>query len=60
MKTLHLLLALSFFSGQAFGDSLDTGHQPNVLVIHADDLDYGELGCQGYTAQMPTPNPKNR
>ena len=30
--------------------------RPNVLVIVADDLGYGELGCQGFTRQIPTPN----
>ena len=29
---------------------------PNILIIVADDLGYGELGCQGYTRQVPTPN----
>lgn len=29
--------------------------QPNVIVLLADDLGYGELGCQGNT-QVPTPN----
>ncbi|HVU90201.1 MAG TPA: sulfatase [Pirellulales bacterium] len=30
--------------------------KPNVLVILADDLGYGELGCQGYASDIPTPN----
>jgi arylsulfatase A-like enzyme len=30
--------------------------QPNILVILADDLGYGELGCQGYTTQISTPH----
>jgi len=31
------------------------GASPNIVLIVADDLGYGELGCQG-NAQIPTPN----
>lgn len=30
--------------------------RPNILVILADDMGYGELGCQGFTREIPTPN----
>ncbi len=30
--------------------------KPNVLVILADDLGWGELGCQGFTKEISTPN----
>src|SRR5262245_60926046 len=30
--------------------------KPNIVLIVADDLGYGELGCQGRTKEVPTPN----
>lgn len=30
--------------------------KPNILIIVADDLGYGELGSQGFTKEIPTPN----
>ena len=29
--------------------------KPNFIIFLADDLGYGELGCQGYTKEVPTP-----
>lgn len=33
----------------------DAGKKPNIILIVADDLGYGELGCQG-NKEIPTPN----
>jgi arylsulfatase A-like enzyme len=30
--------------------------QPNIVIFYADYLGYGELGCQGYTQDIPTPH----
>jgi arylsulfatase B len=35
--------------------TVHAAEQPNIVVLLADDLGYGELGCQG-NQQIPTPN----
>jgi arylsulfatase A-like enzyme len=30
--------------------------KPNFIIFLADDLGWGELGCQGFTKDVPTPN----
>jgi arylsulfatase A-like enzyme len=55
MKTsrLHALAALTL---SAIFVCAHAHAKPNILVIVADDLGYGELSCQGFTQQIPTPN----
>jgi arylsulfatase A-like enzyme len=48
LRTLFLLLVLS----DPFSASAST---PNILLIYADDVGYGDLGCYGATA-VETPN----
>jgi hypothetical protein len=51
MKTaLVLLLALCFI----YGSSAQT-KKPNVIIINADDLGYGDVSCYGAT-KIQTPN----
>ncbi|MFN0077024.1 MAG: sulfatase [Prosthecobacter sp.] len=51
MKLTHLAFALLSFTTLAAAAG-----KPNVLVILADDLGWGELGCQGFAKDIPTPN----
>lgn len=57
-NSLRMIVAMSFsllvFS-LANTHAADSAKRPNVLVIVADDLGYGELGCQG-NSQIPTPH----
>jgi arylsulfatase B len=45
----------SFLTIPAAAATLAQERRPNVVLIVADDLGYGELGCQG-NGQIPTPN----
>ncbi|QJE94653.1 sulfatase-like hydrolase/transferase [Luteolibacter luteus] len=46
-----LLLVLSVFPLIAHAE-----RKPNILLIVADDLGWGELGCQGFSKEIPTPH----
>ena len=53
MTTRSLLLFLLLFS--LLSRSLAADSQPNVVILFADDLGYGELSCQG-NPEIPTPH----
>ncbi len=55
LRISFYVLALTFLSDSVSAAD-QSARKPNVLVILADDLGYGELGCQGYTRQIPTPH----
>jgi arylsulfatase A-like enzyme len=55
MKTSRILPTLALALAAMFS-VVRTEAKPNILVILADDLGWGELGCQGFTKEIPTPN----
>ena len=52
MKTSYALIGLL----AALAIPAHAERKPNILLIVADDLGYGELTSQGYTKDIPTPN----
>ena len=56
MKPLPLLLALLGFVPSAAVRAADAAAKPNVVVILADDLGYGDIRCYNPNAKVPTPN----
>jgi arylsulfatase A len=47
-------LAWPMFSPQVWGQRVDS--VPNVVLILADDMGYGDLACQNPDSKIPTPN----
>jgi arylsulfatase A len=52
-KSFYIVLSL-VNAGCVYSQRLNTG-KPNVIIIYADDLGYGDLGCYGAT-KVKTPN----
>ena len=57
MKTIIVLIAyFAFFSCGTTIVRADENKQPNILILYADDLGYGDLGCYNPDSKIPTPN----
>jgi arylsulfatase A len=57
MKSLPCLgLALIFSAVLGSQSSAAELRRPNVLILYADDLGYGDLGCYHPSSKIPTPN----
>lgn len=56
MQTNQLLARLIIAALFCALNVVQAAAKPNILVILADDLGWGELSCQGFTQQVPTPN----
>lgn len=51
-----LLLLLPWGAQAAFSAEPESGKLPNVLILYADDLGYGDLGCYNPKSKIPTPH----
>ncbi|MEY4088995.1 MAG: Arylsulfatase [Verrucomicrobiota bacterium] len=55
MKPRRLTAALLLAAACLAAPAASFAAQPNLVIFYADDLGWGELGCQG-NPQIPTPN----
>ena len=49
------ILSIFVFASIGLHGSERVSQMPNLIILLADDLGYGELGCQG-NQEIPTPN----
>src|SRR5688572_7814383 len=55
MKTLSLLLAV-IAALQTAVHAADTTRRPNIVILYADDMGYGDLAAQNPESKIATPN----
>ena len=54
-KTNIILIALVLLSESCTTEKGGVKH-PNIIIIYADDMGYGDLNCQNTESKIPTPN----
>src|SRR6188472_3068090 len=55
MRTFSLFLALIAAIHTSFG-ATDTARRPNIVILYADDMGYGDLAIQNPESKIATPH----
>ncbi len=53
---MKFVLSLALFVTLISGSGLSAAEQPNILILYADDLGFGDLTCYHPGSKIPTPN----
>ncbi len=56
-RSITLIIAMgALLTGIGCRDDLSDSKPPNIVIIYADDMGYGDLNCQNPDSKIPTPN----
>ena len=56
---LSILLLVHCFLSLRNAECADIPNRPNIVILYADDVGYGDLGVQNPDSKIPTPNLDN-
>lgn len=57
MRKMFLILLSCVCSAlPVFSVEMETAKPPNIVILYADDLGYGDLGCYNSASKIPTPH----
>jgi arylsulfatase A len=56
LKKIFILLTSACMALPGLSAEIETAKPPNIVILYADDLGYGDLGCYNSASKIPTPH----